>query len=162
MVGNSSGQPPACQTPRLTASASSRKWMWQWFSSLQVWAMPMTGLARSMSSKPDALNQARRVRPQSRASSAPRVLRANESVISICSRTRKSSAFGESQNSYEFCYGMFCAGGGLRHFPALAVLLAQELLGLGAGLQLFRVPVERLAAAVGDRPQQDASVSAPE
>src|SRR5262245_30460949 len=43
--------------------------------------MPMTGLARSISSKPDALNQARRVNPQLRASRAPRVLRAKESVM---------------------------------------------------------------------------------
>jgi hypothetical protein len=28
MVGNSSGRPPACHTPRLTASATSRRWRW--------------------------------------------------------------------------------------------------------------------------------------
>src|SRR3954447_25678618 len=81
MVGNSIGQPPACQTPRLTASASSRKWMWQWLTSLQVWAMPTIGLARSMSSNPEALLQARMVIPQPRASSAPRVLREKESLM---------------------------------------------------------------------------------
>jgi hypothetical protein len=34
IVGNSSGSPPACQTPRFTASTSWGKVRWQLFSSL--------------------------------------------------------------------------------------------------------------------------------
>src|SRR5437773_525230 len=52
--------------------------------------MPITGLVRSMSSNPDALNQARRVRPQSRASRTPRVLRAKESVMASTPTTQKA------------------------------------------------------------------------
>ena len=43
MTGNSSGKPPASYTPRLTNSASSRKWPLQGVNSLQVLQMPMTG-----------------------------------------------------------------------------------------------------------------------
>src|SRR5438876_7000856 len=52
--------------------------------------MPMTGLVRSMSSKPEALNQARRVRPHWRGSSRPRVLRAKESVMAAFYREWES------------------------------------------------------------------------
>ena len=44
MVGNSSGNPPAASTPRLTASATMRRCALQLFSSLQELQMPMTGL----------------------------------------------------------------------------------------------------------------------
>ena len=44
MVGNSSGNPPAAHTPRLTASATVRRCALQLFSSLQELQMPMTGL----------------------------------------------------------------------------------------------------------------------
>ena len=44
MVGNSSGKPPAAQTPRFTASATVRRCALQLFSSLQELQMPMTGL----------------------------------------------------------------------------------------------------------------------
>ena len=43
MVGNSSGKPPACHTPRLTASATRCKWALHGASSDQVEAMPITG-----------------------------------------------------------------------------------------------------------------------
>ena len=44
MVGNSSGNPPAAQTPRFTASATWRRCALQLVSSLQELQMPMTGL----------------------------------------------------------------------------------------------------------------------
>ena len=44
IVGNSSGNPPAAQTPRFTASATSRRSRLQLFSSLQELQIPMTGL----------------------------------------------------------------------------------------------------------------------
>ena len=44
IAGISTGKPPACQTPRLTSSARSRKWLWQGLMSLQVLMMAMTGL----------------------------------------------------------------------------------------------------------------------
>jgi len=44
IAGISTGKPPACQTPRLTSSARSRRWLWQEFMSLQVLMMPITGL----------------------------------------------------------------------------------------------------------------------
>ena len=44
MTGNSIGTPPASRMPRLTFSASSRRWPLQGVSSLQVLQMPMTGL----------------------------------------------------------------------------------------------------------------------
>ena len=43
ITGNSSGKPPASQTPRFTCSASSRKCALQGVSSDQVLQMPMTG-----------------------------------------------------------------------------------------------------------------------
>ena len=43
MAGNSSGNPPACQTPRLTDSATRCRWTLHGASSDQVVAMPMTG-----------------------------------------------------------------------------------------------------------------------
>ena len=45
MVGNSSGNPPAAQTPRFTASATVRRCALQLLSSLQELQMPMTGLS---------------------------------------------------------------------------------------------------------------------
>src|SRR5919199_1624467 len=63
IVGNSSGVPPDCQTPRLTYSASSRKLLLQLFRSLCVCAMPMMGRARSASSNPMLLAKARRTNP---------------------------------------------------------------------------------------------------
>ena len=44
IAGSSTGKPPACQTPRFTSSARSRKCAWQGFISLQVLTMPITGL----------------------------------------------------------------------------------------------------------------------
>ena len=49
IVGNSIGSPPPCHTPRFTASASSLNPRWQELNSLQVFAIPTTGLARSSS-----------------------------------------------------------------------------------------------------------------
>jgi len=43
IVGNSRGRPPADRTPRFTASATSRRFMLQLFSSLQEFAIPTTG-----------------------------------------------------------------------------------------------------------------------
>ena len=43
-TGNSSGSPPACQTPRLTAAISSGRRRWQWLRSLAVSMMPDDGL----------------------------------------------------------------------------------------------------------------------
>ena len=44
IVGNSSGNPPSSSTPRLTASANSRRFALQLLRSLQLFAMPITGL----------------------------------------------------------------------------------------------------------------------
>ena len=43
MVGNSSGRPPASQTPRFTCSATIRRCALQVVSSLQELQMPITG-----------------------------------------------------------------------------------------------------------------------
>ena len=43
ITGNSSGKPPISYTPRLTRSASTRKWALHGVSSDQVLQMPMTG-----------------------------------------------------------------------------------------------------------------------
>ncbi len=48
-AGSSTGYPPACHTPRFTASARSRRWVWQGLISLQVLMMPITGLFRCSS-----------------------------------------------------------------------------------------------------------------
>src|SRR5262245_22058454 len=61
MVGNSRGNPPACHTPRFTASATSRRWRWHEFNSLQVLQMPMTGFSRSTLLRPIPLQKARRI-----------------------------------------------------------------------------------------------------
>lgn len=64
VVGNSNGTPPACQMPRLTCSASARRWMLQLVSSLQELAMPMIGRPRNESSgRPSLRNQDRCMNP---------------------------------------------------------------------------------------------------
>src|SRR3954447_7689265 len=50
ITGNSRGKPPACSTPRLTASAKPRRWMLQLTSSDQELQMPITGRPRNASS----------------------------------------------------------------------------------------------------------------
>lgn len=50
-TGNSSGNPPACQTPRFTACARSRRWEWQGLMSDQVLRTAMTGLPRCSSGR---------------------------------------------------------------------------------------------------------------
>ncbi len=50
-TGNSSGKPPACHTPRLTASARSRRCWWQGLMSDQVLRIAMTGLPRCSSGR---------------------------------------------------------------------------------------------------------------
>ena len=60
--GNSRGRPPACHPPRFTASATSRRWRWQEFSSLQVLQMPMTGFSMSSLLSPIPLQKARRIK----------------------------------------------------------------------------------------------------
>ncbi len=42
-AGISTGNPPACHTPRFTASARSRRCAWQGLISLQVLMMAITG-----------------------------------------------------------------------------------------------------------------------
>jgi hypothetical protein len=48
-TGISTGKPPACQTPRFTSSARSRKCVWHWARSLQVLRTAITGRSRSSS-----------------------------------------------------------------------------------------------------------------
>ncbi len=61
IVGNSSGTPPAAQTPRFTASATVRRCALQLFSSLQELQMPITGLFwKTSAGNPSARSQARR------------------------------------------------------------------------------------------------------
>ncbi|CAM5688738.1 hypothetical protein SVIOM74S_00524 [Streptomyces violarus] len=50
-TGNSSGKPPACQTPRLTAWARSLRCTWQGLMSDQVLRIAMTGLPRCSSGR---------------------------------------------------------------------------------------------------------------
>src|SRR6476620_10321364 len=50
-TGNSSGKPPACRTPRFTATASSRRCELQLTSSLQLLQMPISGLLWIVSSE---------------------------------------------------------------------------------------------------------------
>ena len=60
MAGNSSGKPPASQTPRLTYSARSRNPALQGVSSDQVLQIPMTGLPSNTSAgKPSLFIQLR-------------------------------------------------------------------------------------------------------
>ena len=55
IVGNSNGTPPAAHTPRFTASATSRRWRLQLFSSLQELQMPMIGFPwKTSEAKPSA------------------------------------------------------------------------------------------------------------
>ena len=49
MVLNSIGVPPAARTPSLTFSARRRRWKLQGIASVQVFATPMIGRARSSS-----------------------------------------------------------------------------------------------------------------
>src|SRR3990167_5012474 len=64
ITGNSSGNPPALQTPRLTASATWRRWALQLLSSDQEFAMPTTGRpSKTRSLKPSALSHARWAKP---------------------------------------------------------------------------------------------------
>jgi hypothetical protein len=64
MTGNSSGKPPARQTPRFTCSATVRRWALQFVASLYEFAMPITGRPwKASSEKLSALSQARWRKP---------------------------------------------------------------------------------------------------
>src|SRR5262249_53208246 len=64
IVGNSSGKPPALQTPRLTASATCRRCALQLVSSDHEFAMPITGRpSNTRSLKPSDLRYERFMRP---------------------------------------------------------------------------------------------------
>src|SRR3989304_2638767 len=64
ITGNSSGNPPALQTPRLTASATWRRWALQLLSSDQEFAMPTTGRpSKTRSLKPSVLSHERWAKP---------------------------------------------------------------------------------------------------
>ena len=54
MVLNSTGVPPAARTPIFTCSEMPRRWELQGIISIQVLAMPMSGLRRSSSVNPMA------------------------------------------------------------------------------------------------------------
>src|SRR5262245_22618207 len=65
-VGNSSGNPPALQTPRLTASATCRRCALQLVSSDHELAMPITGRPSNIASlKPSAFRYERCMKPSS-------------------------------------------------------------------------------------------------
>src|SRR5438132_12935875 len=65
IVGNSSGSPPASRTPRLTASASERKWRLQLTSSDQELQIPTTGRpASALREIPSACSDARWMKPE--------------------------------------------------------------------------------------------------
>ena len=64
IVGNSRGKPPAAHTPRLTASATCRRWALQLVSSDQELQMPMTGRPSKTSwGKPSDFIQERWMKP---------------------------------------------------------------------------------------------------
>ena len=64
MLGNSSGTPPNARTPRLTASATSRKWALQLVNSLQELQIPTIGLRSNTSAgNPSERSQALRAMP---------------------------------------------------------------------------------------------------
>ena len=44
IAGTSNGNPPACQTPRLTSSARARRCVWHGLTSLHVLTIAITGL----------------------------------------------------------------------------------------------------------------------
>src|SRR5262245_10740541 len=75
ITGNSTGNPPACSTPRLTDSASPRRWMLQFTSSDHELQIPITGRPRNVSSvTPVDLSQDRCRKPS-------RSLRSNHSSL---------------------------------------------------------------------------------
>src|SRR5262249_39081869 len=75
ITGNSTGNPPACSTPRLTDSASPRRWMVQVTSSYNGCKIPVTGRPRNVSSvTPVDLSQDRCRKPS-------RSLRSNHSSL---------------------------------------------------------------------------------
>ena len=93
--GISIGNPPACQTPRLTSSARSRKCAWHGFASLQVFRMAMMGLpAMSSALKPACF--ARERWPNERRSSRPNQRKLRRSLgsfrRSVIRRTRAMHA----------------------------------------------------------------------
>jgi hypothetical protein len=64
ITGNSSGKPPAIQTPRFTASAIGRRFTLQFVSSLQELQMPMIGLpSKTALENPSLRSHARRENP---------------------------------------------------------------------------------------------------
>ena len=58
-VLNSNGVPPAARTPAFTCSAKARRWKLQGPISVQVLAMPISGLLKSSSVNPTAFIMAR-------------------------------------------------------------------------------------------------------
>src|SRR6266542_4481233 len=76
IVGNSSGRPPASNTPRLTDSASARKWRLQLTSSDHELQMPITGRPTSaLREMPSAWIDARWMKPARSAPPNQRALR---------------------------------------------------------------------------------------
>src|SRR3984885_5743967 len=70
IAGSSSGNPPACHTPRFTSSARARKCTWHGFASDHVLTIPTTGLpAKSEPSYPICSRRERC--PKARRFSAP-------------------------------------------------------------------------------------------
>src|SRR5262245_12942724 len=64
IVGNSSGKPPALHTPRLTASATWRRWALQLVSSDQEFAIPITGRpSKTTSLNPSVFSHERCTKP---------------------------------------------------------------------------------------------------
>ena len=85
IAGISSGNPPACHTPRFTSSARWRKCAWHWLTSLHVLMIAITGLpAKSSRAKP--VCSVRERCPNARMSCAPyqRWLRSSSGFLRFC------------------------------------------------------------------------------
>src|SRR4029079_5787810 len=109
IAGNSTGKPPACNTPRLTSSARSRRCVWQKLISLQVLMMAIPGLSRkSAASKPPCRNRARC--PNARRSLTPsqRWLRSSSGLLRLLILAGALSALvdrqvGRANHLFPFC-----------------------------------------------------------
>jgi len=90
MTGNSMGKPPASHTPRLTWSASARKWALHGASSENVLQMPMTGRPSKASSGTPSLRTQLRCRMPSRPGAS------NQAALRRRRGGRSSAAMGRS------------------------------------------------------------------
>src|SRR5579871_6041506 len=134
-AGISTGNPPACQTPRFTISARSRRCRWQGLISLQVLMMAITGRpVKSSRRKPSCFSRERCPKPRSVSGANHRRLRRSSGFVGmIQNRLENSRDFFEDVGLRPVAHDLEIAVAGIvgdhrsRHFVIGAQALANDV-----------------------------------